>query len=716
MHFILKAKFHIQNWLKHAKFIYIKLKHLTLFMLAGTLILACCFSTTNPTLAKSCDDVKFIFARGSGELLNGPSAAAWRSDIESTLRKSTLQYGFYELGTITQGSYRYPAASVSDSFAGFGNLLGAYLSRGEFFNFGNSVKEGIGELRAYLRTTSSACPKTKYVLGGYSQGAMVLSRSLDQLDSERIIYVATFGDPKLYLPEGKGMIPPACLGKSHSDYRVYVPDCRAYEGVLGSYRPYQPAGYKNKLGVWCNQKDIMCSSGASIEDHTSYTSEGLYYNAAREIKTHLKREFPDAFTSGSSKPWASVAHNIAFVFDTTVSMVNYLKAHSQAADELSKQVTSEGGSAAIVEFRDLDDPYNPQILCGFSCSQSEISAKLKQLPIGDGGDNEESALSALLYAMNHLDWQVGATKSIVLVTDDEYLSPDRDGTILSDVVQRSLEIDPVNVYVLTRQQFHDSYNDLTSQTNGALYNINDLNEWSNLSDDLLYRPRAELNATEFSGMVGDTFHFDAGQSAASDGGNLRYDWDLDGDGKFEVLNGPAQITHSYHQPFSGYIQVKATDNARRFSTMSAKLTILSSPPIMPEVYDADYEELYEGTYRIRYHTNAERILVAIDDSLVGYYDGTTQNFTIDNIAAETKLQLIPYSSKIGRGTGAELVFGRNANFNPQPTTPPQSDHVDDPKVPTESDNTPPMSPALNKIVPKAPNTGVARFAFTFASY
>ena len=85
---------------------------------------------------------------------------------------------------------------------------------------------------------SASCPGTKYVVGGYSQGAMVVSKALGSLNADRIIYAATFGDPKIYLPEGKGILPAACRGENLSDYRMYVPDCQAYKGLLGAYVPY----------------------------------------------------------------------------------------------------------------------------------------------------------------------------------------------------------------------------------------------------------------------------------------------------------------------------------------------------------------------------------------------------------------------------------------------------------------------------------------------
>lgn len=681
MRYNLKLKFHYLDSLIGCSRRPRKPIRFPLILLAGLLVFITGFAAPKPTLAKGCDDVKFVFARGSGEKLGDVSAIAWRESIATALQKSTLQYDFYELG--------------------------AYVSRGQFFDFGKSVTQGSNELQSYIKTISAACPSTQFVLGGYSQGAMVLSRTLEQLNSNRIIYVATFGDPKLYLPEGKGVIPAACLGKSYSEYRVHVPDCHAYEGVLGSYRPYQPAGYENKLGTWCNEKDIMCSSGTSIEDHTSYTTGGLYASAARKIKTRIKAAFPNAFADVPMKPWASTTHNVAFLFDTTVSMINYLKYQRQATEDLATQIIDDGGEVAFIDFRDLDDPYTPQTLCDFGCTKDEMRAALKFLPTNGGGDDPESVLSALLYTMNHLDWQAGATKSIVVLTDNEYLSPDRDGTTLGQVVQRSLELDPVNVYVMTRKNYHSAYTDLATLTNGAIVDFETSDRWEQLGDALLYRPEAILNAAEFSGLVGDEFYFNASDSRGSDDNNLRFDWDLDGDGVFEIQDDAASLTYTYDQALSGYVQVKVTDANGRFSTMSAKLTVSDSLPHLPEISQVSTEELDMNTYRIQYETNAERLLVSIDDTPAGYLDGTTQSFTLTDVKSPTTLRLIPYTSGVGRGEGITLTFGQDLSEESE------SEPIIPPFIPSTPDqslasSTPTSTNAPKVTIPKAPNTGVPK--------
>ena len=210
---------------------------------------------TPTTYAASCPDLKVIFVRGSGaERFNNRDYQEFKTSLEAKLQTSDLIYEFEDLD--------YPAISVSGE-----NILvgvGAFISGGESYSFGRSIKQGISQLASTVNDRT--CKNTKYVIGGYSQGAMVVSGSLEELISDRIIYAATFGDPKIYLPEGAGPLPVACSGKNLSDYRIYVPDCFAYKGLLGAREPYASQDYVGKLGTWCNKYDIFCSSKFSIRN------------------------------------------------------------------------------------------------------------------------------------------------------------------------------------------------------------------------------------------------------------------------------------------------------------------------------------------------------------------------------------------------------------------------------------------------------------------
>ena len=72
-----------------------------------------------PVKAATCEDVHFIFARGSGEKLSGPSATAWKEALTAKVSKTSLTYSFYELGSKSWGGAQYPAVAVSGSLGSY---------------------------------------------------------------------------------------------------------------------------------------------------------------------------------------------------------------------------------------------------------------------------------------------------------------------------------------------------------------------------------------------------------------------------------------------------------------------------------------------------------------------------------------------------------------------------------------------------------------------
>lgn len=434
------------------------------------------FPIVSPVQAETCPDVKIVFARGSGgERWNTDDYLSFKAAIEGKLATTELKYEFEDLD--------YPAVGVG--IDNLGVTLGAFFSGGETYEFGDSVNVGVKKLMAMVN--GGACPKTKYVLGGYSQGAMVVSKSLGSLEAEKVIYAATFGDPKIYLPEGEGIIPAACRGDNLSDYRMYVPDCQAYKGLLGAYIPYEPTVWTGKVGTWCNKRDILCSSHMSVSDHVGYVSDNLYEDASRVIYNKIVTTF------GIEKRLTS-PHDTAILIDSTGSMAGLIGQYKNEALRLAEETLSSGGRVALYEYRDLDDPFVPVKHCGFDeCDLAKFEAELATIQADGGGDAAESLMSASWQVMQEQNWKLGSTKSLVVLTDANYLMPDRDGITLDDVVAFSKRIDPVNFYVITINESGDYYNELTKQTDGLV--VTNLDELHLLTDYIIERydslPRVE---------------------------------------------------------------------------------------------------------------------------------------------------------------------------------------------------------------------------------
>lgn len=418
-------------------------------------------------VAENCPDLRVVFARGSGgERWNTDDYFEFKNTLESKLETVDLDYEFIDLD--------YPAAAIGMKH--LGTTIGAYVGAGESYEFGESVKTGAQNLS---KLVNNSCPGTKYVVGGYSQGAMVVSKALPSLNADKLIYVATFGDPKIYLPEGEGLIPAACRGENLSDYRAYVPDCQAYKGLLGANIPYEPAELAGKVGTWCNRRDVFCSSRFGISDHLEYISDGLYEDASKVMFNKITQTF--GLENTVSSP-----HDTVILIDSTGSMSGLIDAYKAEALRLAEQTLDAGGRVALYDYRDLNDPYQPVEHCNFeTCDLDMFRSGLENITANGGGDEQESMLSAAFTTMKTLKWKKGATKSMVVLTDAGFLSPDRDGITTSDVIELSREIDPVNFYIITEPGLAETYRELADKTDGKV--VTDLGELELLTNYILER-------------------------------------------------------------------------------------------------------------------------------------------------------------------------------------------------------------------------------------
>ena len=277
------------------------------------------FLTPGQAAATSCADVYFVFARGSGSPLAASDYQAWQSALQREVvsRLPKLRFAHYELGAQNQSGYQYPAVAVGfDSAEAALVTLGAVVDAGGTGSFQQSINQGVGELQALVTGVAQSCPNAKFILGGYSQGGMVISQALEVLPQDKILYAATFGDPQLYLPEGAPRWlerPLACSGQNLSTYRANVPDCTTYQGILGGKQPYVNGNFTQRTGAWCYQDDFMCGSRLNFSDllgaHLSYKDTAAYTEAASKIYSRLKNlsaSTDDHYTSyepGTSPGW-----------------------------------------------------------------------------------------------------------------------------------------------------------------------------------------------------------------------------------------------------------------------------------------------------------------------------------------------------------------------------------------------------------------------------
>ena len=184
--------------------------------------------------AQSCPDVQVVFARGTGEPPGvGPTGQAFVDSLRSRVGGRSL--GVYPVA--------YPA---SDDWA--------------------TGLDGISDERAHVMSTAANCPKTKMVLGGYSQGAAVTGFVTSAQVPEGVDPTTV---PKPMAPEVADHVAAVVL--------FGTPNARAMN-FLG--QPVLVIGplYQEKTLKVCVTDDPVCSDGLEFAAHNTYADDGDLIN------------------------------------------------------------------------------------------------------------------------------------------------------------------------------------------------------------------------------------------------------------------------------------------------------------------------------------------------------------------------------------------------------------------------------------------------------
>jgi cutinase len=193
--------------------------------------------TTLPTAsAAPCPDVEVVFARGT---FAPPGVGGIGEDFVNALRS--------KVGNKSVGVYAvvYPAST----------------------DFPTAV-DGIRDASNHIKDMAANCPKTKLVLGGYSQGAAVIGFTTAN--------VVPAGVDPANVPQpmpgdvANHVAAVALLGKPDTEFMNTINDPPVTIGPL----------YAGKSIELCAPGDPICSDGNDGGAHTSYTTIGMTDQAA----------------------------------------------------------------------------------------------------------------------------------------------------------------------------------------------------------------------------------------------------------------------------------------------------------------------------------------------------------------------------------------------------------------------------------------------------
>lgn len=557
-------------------------------MLAGVMLM-----TATPASAThddgSCADVTLIFARGSGQTLGQREAPEYLARLTDRLRGVTVNA--YELGTEAHGGGQYRAVGITGSLQSYKNLLEAELSwtGGLGGEYRESVASGVTELTSYLTDRAASCPDEVFAVGGYSQGAQTVGdgiASLPRSVRDRVAHVALLGDPKLYLPEGRGPLPSACRGKGFSPWRRGNVSCWTDNGILEGRVPYVPTDIESRTGSWCDREDPICNGnlGDFISSaHGSYADDGAELDeAVVEAAEAIAGAIPEKAADFDLMPIllavGSDGLDVAFIIDTTGSMSGRIGAARATAQELGDMVVSLGGRVALTEYRDAGDPFVAEVRSPLTTDIASYRTALDGLFASGGGDTPEALLTALMRTFDGLSWKDGATKAAVVLTDASYHDPDRaEGWTLSDVVARSLEIDPVNVYPVVPSFLAGTYGPLAEGTAGEVV-VDSGNTAEALRQafvSVTTRPVVSFDIWEYVAAPGQEVRFSV-EAYDVDNDIERYEWDVDGDGTMDVTTTEPEVTWTYDSEWAGLAEVRAYSTDGGIGSAVASVTIASA--------------------------------------------------------------------------------------------------------------------------------------------
>lgn len=199
--------------------------------------------------ALECSDVLIIGARGSGEVWS--SRYGWfgsRSGyVAQSLVSAVVGQRWVTTWALDLSQDHYPAYGV-----------GKLFSRPDRYFQG--LDAGVKAVRARLSTQSRECPSQRFVLTGYSQGAMVMHKALNQVSAatlSRIVGVELLAD-----------------GYRHANTSARLagnnPSPRSGHGlaqVFGFAQGDTPVAVADRTWTLCEAKDIVCDWRIRLRPH-----------------------------------------------------------------------------------------------------------------------------------------------------------------------------------------------------------------------------------------------------------------------------------------------------------------------------------------------------------------------------------------------------------------------------------------------------------------
>jgi PKD repeat protein len=507
-----------------------------------------------------CTDVRVVGLRGSGEGYDAGDFGMGK--LLGSVYKMILARA---PATTTISAHGIPYKAVA---VGWPHI--------ETLQYSQSVRDGRDKLETYLTEIASACPDQKIVLLGYSQGAHVIGNTLangrmPSTVTSKIAAIAFFGDPKF---------------NSSASYArgTFEP---GVNGLLSARPLSELASVAELLRSYCRGLDIVCQ-GLGLFHSAAEHAQDLYVSgwgasAAKWVATRLG--WPEA----PAVPFPGKI-DVAFVIDSTGSMADDIGAAQESARSIVGTLAGAGADfrVALADYKDVDqgDPYAARIDLAFTNQADAFGSAVGSLEASGGGDGPEAVYSGVMQAIRALTWRDGAKKVIVLMGDAPAKDPEpTTGFTRASVLAAARALDPANIYgVVVGEGARADFEALAAGSDAATF---DASNPSAVSAAMLEAVTSALEApiaylaAPTGARPGQTVSFSAAGSDDPDGSIVRYEWDFNDDGLFDLTTTGPLADHVFEAPYRGNVILRVADNDGRTATAFVLITIDSSAPTVP---------------------------------------------------------------------------------------------------------------------------------------
>ena len=203
------------------------------------------------TAAPKCTDVHVLFARGTAEVAPplGITGIAFENALRNRLRGKSVRVE----------PVKYAAS------ADFREKL----------KFAESFVEGVEYAQRRMTSIAAACPDTKIVLGGYSQGAALAGYAV----SSEIKVPQKYARYRMYVPKPLS----ADVAKHVAAVIEFAPPSKRFIREAGAPAITPQAAYRGKTARYCIQGDTICNGaplGGPNALHVLYSVNGMADQAA----------------------------------------------------------------------------------------------------------------------------------------------------------------------------------------------------------------------------------------------------------------------------------------------------------------------------------------------------------------------------------------------------------------------------------------------------